>query len=259
MTIWEAIILGIIQGATEFLPVSSSGHLVLGQEFLGINLPGVTFEVALHLGTLASILLVYRDRIRRLVLGLVAGTSEAWRYLGLLAVASVPAAVVGVVFNEQVSGLFDQPHVVGLAFIATGLVLWSTRTPLRRGTAVNPPGIGSAVGIGLAQALAIIPGVSRSGSTVTAGLWSGVDPDEAAAFSFLMFIPVILGAALLEFNELTGGETGTAQMLLGTLAAALTGILAIKTFVAMLKQQSFHRFALYLWPLGAGFLLYLRR
>lgn len=259
MTIWEAIVLGMIQGVTEFLPVSSSGHLVLGQEFLGVNPTGVAFEVLLHLGTLASILLVYRERIARLISGLVARDGGSWRYLGLLAVASVPAGLVGVIFNDQVSALFDQPEVVGVAFLVTGLVLWSTRWPLGRGTATSEPGWGSSIAIGLAQAAAIIPGISRSGSTVTAGLWLGVDPDEAAAFSFLMFIPVILGASVLEVGHLADGGTGTAQMVLGTLAAALTGILAIKTFVAMLKQKSFHRFAYYLWPLGVLFLVYLSR
>jgi len=173
--------------------------------------------------------------------------------------ASIPAALVGVLLHDQVSALFDQPHVVGWAFIVTGLVLWSTRWPLGRGTATEPPHKGSGAAMGIAQAVAIIPGISRSGSTVTAGLWLGVDPDEAAAFSFLMFIPVILGAAVLELGNLSLEGTGTSQMLIGASVAALTGILAIKTFVAMLKQKSFHRFAYYLWPLGIFFLIYLSR
>lgn len=259
MTIWEAIILGIIQGATEFLPVSSSGHLVLGQRFLGVNPPGVTFEVVLHLGTLVSILLVYRQRIVRLLRGLWARDRDAWAYLGLLAAASIPAAVVGVFFNDQLSELYDRPAVVGWAFIITGFLLWSTRWPLGRGTATEPPGAASGLAMGLAQAFAIIPGISRSGSTVTAGLWLGVDADEAAAFSFLMFIPVILGAAVLELGGLTLEGAGGSHMILGALVAALTGILAIKTFVAMLKQKSFHWFAYYLWPLGILFLIYLSR
>ncbi len=270
MTIWEAIVLGIIQGATEFLPVSSSGHLVLGQELLGVNPAGVTFEVALHLGTLLSIVLVYRKRLMALVRGALAGEPGSWRYIGLLALASVPAAIVGVFFGDRVGALFDSPAVVGWAFLVTGLFLWSTRVPLRRGGATDAtgatsapgptgePGVAAAAGMGIAQAFALVPGISRSGSTVTTGLWMGIDPQEAAAFSFLMSIPAILGAALLEFGALEGG-VGSLQMTAGTVAAAVTGIVAIKTFVAMLKQRSFHRFAYYLWPLGVLFLWMLSR
>lgn len=259
MTSWEALVLGVIQGATEFLPVSSSGHLVMGQAVLGLEVPGVVFEVAVHVATLVSVLVVYRERIGRLLDGAVRGETEAWRYLALLAVATVPAAVVGVAFEDRVAALFDNPGVVGWALLVTGFVLWSTRRALAR----NPdavPGIGAALLIGLAQSFALVPGISRSGATVVTGLWLGVEAREAAAFSFLMAIPAIGGAAVLKAPELVSGGTGLSAggLAVAFVAAGVTGVLAIRTFVALLQRQAFHRFGLYCWAMGAAFLGYLR-
>jgi undecaprenyl-diphosphatase len=255
----EALILGIVQGATEFLPVSSSGHLVVGQRLLDIDLPGVGFEIAVHVGTLLSIFWVYRARIGGLAGGAIERKPAAWRELGLIALASVPAAVVGIGFEDAVARVFDTPAWAGVGFLVTGVVLWSTRTPMARGLDV-PIGPRIALLIGVAQAAAILPGISRSGSTVAAALWLGVAPVEAAAFSFLMALVAIGGAAVLSAPDLLGGGLGVSggTLLLGGLAAAATGIAAIHTFVALLRRQDFHRFALYLWPLGIAFLLYLR-
>jgi len=258
MTVWEALILGIVQGATEFLPVSSSGHLVIGQALMHIRIPGVAFEVAVHVATLLSVLLVYRSRVRALARGAMKGEKEAWRYLGLLFLATVPAAAVGLGAGDAIEALFDAPAVAGGALLVTGTFLWSTRWPLGR----NPkgkPGIRAALLMGLAQAFAILPGISRSGATVVMGLWLGIEAEEAAAFSFLMAVPAILGAAVLELPNLA--ETGTglqgAAVWVGGVGAAVTGVLAIRTFVAMLRRRSFHRFGPYCWLVGGAFLLYL--
>lgn len=259
MTTLESILLGIVQGATEFLPVSSSGHLVLGQALLGLDLPGVLFEVAVHIGTMVSIAWVYRTRIAGLAGGAIRRSGEAWREIGLVLLATIPAAAIGVGAGDTLERIFDDPTWAGFGFLVTGAVLWSTRAPMRAGRRVEiTPRI--ALLIGVAQAAALMPGISRSGSTVAAALWLGVPAVEAAAFSFLMALVAIAGAAVLSAPDLAAGTAGIpgGTILLGALAAGLTGIAAIHTFVALLRRQDFHRFALYLWPLGVVFLLYLR-
>lgn len=258
MSFLEALILGVLQGATEFLPVSSSGHLVMGQALMDIRIPGVAFEVAVHVATLVSVLLVYRKRVGTLMAGAFRGDKEAWRYGGFLVLATLPAAVVGVGLGDLIEGLFDTPAVAGGALLVTGTFLWTSRKALDRGPS-GRPGALVALFMGLAQAFAIIPGISRSGATVVAGLWLGVEAEEAAAFSFLMAVPAILGAAVMEAPELAnaGMEIGAQALFAGAVAAAVTGVLAIWVFVAMLRQRSFHRFGPYCWSVGALFLIYL--
>ena len=258
MSVWEAVFLGALQGATEFFPVSSSGHLVVGQTLLGLEIPGVQFEVAVHVATLISVLVVYRRRLIDLMYGTLRRDRDALRYVGLLALASLPAGIVGVFFLDPIQGLFESPFVTATALLVTGAILWSTRRALGRHVWRSPTW-GAALLIGFAQALALVPGISRSGTTVAVALWLGVTAEEAAAFSFLMAIPAIAGAALLELPELASqGLTlsGTA-LTAGSIVAAVTGILAIKGFVALLARKTFHRFAIYCWALGATFLFYL--
>ena len=258
MNVWEAVFLGALQGATEFFPVSSSGHLVVGQTLLGLEIPGVQFEVAVHVATLISVLVVYRRRLIDLLYGTLRRDRDALRYVGLLALATLPAGIVGVFFLDPIQGLFESPFVTAAALLVTGAILWSTRRALGRDVWKSPTW-SAALLIGFAQAFALVPGISRSGTTVAMALWLGVTAEEAAAFSFLMAIPVIAGAALLELPELASqGLTlsGTA-LTAGSIVAAVTGILAIKGFVALLARKTFHRFAIYCWALGATFLFYL--
>ncbi len=274
MSVWEAVFLGVLQGATEFFPVSSSGHLVVGQTLLGLEIQGVQFVVAVHVATLISVLVMYRSRLIELLYGALRRDGDAWRYVGLLALATLPAAIVGVLLVDTIEGLFESPFVPATAFLVTGGILWSTRRVPgraelgREGSSGGrelgredrkKPGWGAALLIGFAQAFALVPGISRSGTTVVMALWLGVAAEEAAAFSFLMAIPVIAGAALLQMPDLTSqGLTlsGTA-LAAGSIVAAVTGILAIKGFVALLVRRAFHRFAIYCWALGAAFLVYL--
>ena len=274
MSFWEAVLLGALQGATEFFPVSSSGHLVVGQTLLGLEIQGVQFVVAVHVATLISVLVMYRGRLIELLYGALRRDGDAWRYLGLLALATLPAAIVGVLFVDTIEVLFESPFVPATAFLVTGAILWSTRRVFgpaelgREGSSGGgelgradrkKPGWGAALLIGFAQAFALVPGISRSGTTVVMALWLGVAAEEAAAFSFLMAIPAIAGAALLQMPDLASqGLTisGTA-LAAGSIVAAITGILAIKGFVALLVRRAFHRFAIYCWALGAAFLVYL--
>lgn len=257
MSVWEALILGIVQGATEFLPVSSSGHLVLTQRLLGIEIEGVLFEVVVHVGTLVSVIMVYRERIANLIRGAVAGSRDAWRYIGLLVLATIPATVVGLLWKDAIEALFDDPAVPGFALLVTGLILITAKWAVHRGED-SEPGPLSAFLIGVAQAFALIPGISRSGSTVVAALWLKMDAREAAAFAFLMAIPAIAGAAVLQIPDIgTGTGLGAAPLLVGGIASAITGVLAIRTFVALLARKSFHWFAPYCWAVGAAYLAWL--
>jgi len=257
MTLWEAIVLGIVQGATEFLPVSSSGHLVIVQALMGLQLPGVFFEICVHVGTLVSVLMVYRSRIASLAGGVVSRDREALEYVGLLAVATVPAGLLGVLGKDAVEALFDEPAAPGIALLVTGTFLWTSRKALRRAVLERPTWV-MAVLIGCAQAVALVPGISRSGATVVAALWLGMKAREAAAFSFLMAVPTIAGAAVLQLGDVQGGiGIATAPLLAGSLVAAATGVLAIRTFVALLARESFHYFAPYCWAVGAAYLIYL--
>ncbi len=258
MNLFDAFLLGLIQGITEFLPVSSSGHLVMGQTLLDIQIPGVAFEVAVHVATLFSVLLVFRKRVADLVMGAIRLDPESWRYLGLLAVATLPAVAVGLGARDLMEGLFDVPEVAAVALLVTGGFLWTARGAMARDPK-GKPGLRTAILMGLAQAFAIIPGISRSGATVVAGLWLGVEAEEAATFSFLMAVPAILGAAVLQFPELGVDVGGPAAgpLILGSSVAAVAGVLAIWAFVAMLRRKSFHRFGPYCWGVGGLFLLYL--
>ena len=257
MAWWEAFVLGVVQGATEFLPVSSSGHLVVVQTVLGIDQDGILFEVVVHVATLLSILLVYRKRITDLVRRMGARDGEAWRYVGLVALATLPIVVVGGLFKAPVEALFDDPVTPGVALLVTGAFLWTTRRALKRGGRPRPTVLGALL-IGAVQAFALVPGISRSGATVVVALWLGVHAGEAAAFSFLMAVPAIAGAMVLMIPDLsTGAGPGLVPLLLGGVAAAVTGVLAIKTFVAMLARKSFFWFAPYCWGVGALYLSYL--
>jgi undecaprenyl-diphosphatase len=258
VTLWEAFLLGVVQGATEFLPVSSSGHLVMAETVLGVNESGVLFEVTVHVATLVSILLVYRTRVLDLVKGAFARDRTSLRYIGLLVVATVPAAVIGVLWKDPIEALFETPAAPAVALLVTGAFLWSSRHVMAAATGTIP-GWGAALLIGLAQAFALVPGISRSGATVVTALWLGIEAREAAAFSFLMAVPAISGAAVLQIPDLAAAASGLAwpALAVGAVTAGVAGVLAIRTFVAMLARRSFYLFAPYCWTVAAVFLLYL--
>ncbi|MBN1433555.1 undecaprenyl-diphosphate phosphatase, partial [Candidatus Fermentibacterales bacterium] len=212
----EAAALGALQGLTEFLPVSSSGHLVLGRAMLGIPPGGVTFEVVVHLGTMAAILMVFGRDLLSLLSGAARLEATSLRMLGVLAAASVPAALAGLLLRSSIEGLFGSPVLVSVMLLVTGTLLWITRFAPRADVPIAPradvpapgpahgecsPGFSRGLAIGVAQAVAIIPGISRSGATIAAGLMVGVERRAAAEFSFLLAIPAIAGAALLDLPE----------------------------------------------------------
>ncbi len=256
MSVLEALLLGIVQGLTEFLPVSSSGHLVLGQALLGIDAPGVAFEVVLHLATLVAVLWVYRRRIGELLAGMLRGTPDAWRYVGLIVIASLPAAFFGYFGRGMFEHAFGVPVLAASMLLVSGFLAFTVRYTATAARDPQPDARGS-LWVGIAQAAAILPGVSRSGATVAMGAWLGVEVVRMAEFSFLMSVPAILGAGLLQLEQLSSGPPVAPPLTLavGFVAAAAAGVLAIRLFVHMLRARTFHRFAWYCWAAGAAYLI----
>ncbi|MEN8180934.1 MAG: undecaprenyl-diphosphate phosphatase [Myxococcota bacterium] len=251
-----AAFLGLVQGVTEFLPVSSSGHLVLAEELLGVREEGILFEVAVHVATLVAVVIFYRRRIGALVGGALRGRPEALVYGAKLALATLPAVVLVLGAGDFLTSLYQQPLAVGMALLATGLMLITTRRTLPE--AHDPaPGYGAAVLIGCAQAIAIVPGISRSGATVCLALALGVAPAAAAEFSFLMSVIAILGALVLQLPDLQAVSPGAwFDLSVGGFTALVSGLASLWLFVRLLEARSFHRFAYYVWATGAAVIVW---
>lgn len=275
-TWWQGLFLGLVQGLTEFLPISSSGHLVLAEELVGFRPQGVFFEVMVHVATLLSVIFAYRVRIASLTRGLFSGGGDAWRYVAMLALASVPAALAGIFLKDYFERSFHSLPALSWQFFVTAGLLWSTKwaPQLRVGklqvtgssqlTTPNSqlvcPSPLQAVMLGLAQAFAIIPGISRSGATIAAGLWMGLPAVAAAEFSFLMSIIVIAGSGALEARHLGSGSQMVTPGLIAAFAAAMiSGLFAIYFLVALLRRGKFHRFAPYCAAVGLLCLLWFVR
>ena len=243
----QAVLLGILQGLTEFLPVSSSGHLVLARRLFGSSVESpVALDVMLHVGTLLAVLGYFRADLLRLLLSLGGGDSPERRQVGLLALATLPIVVVGLLFAEQVEAAFSSPAVVGLCLLITACMLaWASRLPAgsKGADAMRPL---DALVIGALQAVAVLPGISRAGATVTAGLGRGLDRDLAARFAFLLSIPAILGAVVFKLDELVHLlDTSFAPVLAGVAASAVTGWLAIAIMMRVIRRGRLLPFALY--------------
>lgn len=254
MNLLYAILLGVLQGATEFLPVSSSGHLILAEHFLGFSEGGLAFDVALHLGTLAAILVYFRSDFLLMAAALLPGRgSDAEgalhrRLFFFLALATVPGALFGLVLEKSAETLFRSPILVATTMAGVGLLLlWAERAG-RRSRDIRSLTLTDALLIGLSQALAVVPGVSRSGITMTTGLFLGLNREAAARFSFLLSAPIIFGAGLHSLPKIIrqgtdGGEGGL--YLAGFLAAALSGYAVIAWLLKFVRTRSFDIFAYY--------------
>jgi len=264
----DAVILGIVQGLTEFLPVSSSGHLVIAERVLGIQSADLSFPVAIHIGTLVAVLVYFRRRITAIVTACADNFSDRrsreasashLNHDGLMVlfvlIASIPAGVIGVLFKDRIEMAFAAPFAAALCLMVTGLWLLATG-PIRPGT--RPVGWWRAWWIGVAQAVAIIPGISRSGSTIATGMMLGVEPSKAAEFSFLLSIPAVLGATLLSIPDaLRAGQFGPAHFV-GLVVAALTGYLALRLVIATIRRGRFAWFGVYCLLAGGAAAIWLR-
>jgi len=247
---WQGLILGLVQGLTEFLPISSSGHLVLAEKLVGFAPQGVFFEVMVHLATLLSVLIAYRRRIMELVEGLFAGQRASFTYAGLLLIASIPAGVAGIALRDYFERTFHSPVDLAWQFLVTAVLLWSTKWAAER-TRGAPITIGRSLIIGIGQAVAIIPAISRSATTIVAALWTGVTPTAAAEFSFLMSIIVIGGSGILEARHIPPGlHLASSGLIWAFFAAMISGVIAIRLLVALLRSSRFHLFAPYCAAVG---------
>lgn len=264
-TVLQALFMGIVQGLTEFLPVSSSGHLVVVPFLLGWNDPflnSLAFSVMLHLGSLVALLVYFRDDWARLIpAGLAAVRDRSFRHdpdrrlAGLLVASTIPAALAGLVFNDLIEDQFRQVGLVAVMLVVGGAILFVADRVGRRSRAIADITFPVAIGIGAAQALALIPGISRSGISISAGRLAGLDREAAARFAFLMATPITAGAGLFEARKLLTGESGVQAalepMLVGMIAALLSGLAAIHFMLRYLRTRSLDVFVWYRFVLAA--------
>ncbi len=259
MSVFEAIFLGVIQGLTEFIPVSSSGHLILAHNWLGVSETGMAFDIALHIGTLGALLVYFAKDISRLLRGsLVPGQDR--RLVGLLALATLPAVVAGILLEDLAQSSFRSVGLVAFNLIAVALLMLVAERIALRKTKLTEINTTQALIVGAAQALALIPGVSRSGSTITAGLFAGLNRVAATRFAFLLAIPITFGAILkvmFEPDSLTALQNDTSLFAVGVLASLVSGLFAINFLLKFLQKRSLAIFAYYRIALGMVVLLFL--
>ncbi|NOX58612.1 MAG: undecaprenyl-diphosphate phosphatase [Planctomycetes bacterium] len=270
----QAIILGVVQGLTEFLPISSSGHLALGAHWFGLepeSRPMLVFNIGVHLGTVVAVAAVFARKFLAYFSRLIAETKPnyegrriAWKIAALGVVASVPTAIIGLCFKDELEQAFDNRLGIGIALIATGTLLWITGKIPRPKRGWRRFGWWRALVIGLGQGIAIMPGVSRSGTTISIAMFCGLKRQWAGEFSFFIAIPAICGAALLSILDvikdpaMSLSSSITGPLVAGTLVAAITGYFALRVLLASLRSAKFHYFSYYCWMLGLIVITFMR-
>lgn len=266
MEILYAITLGIIQGLTEFLPVSSSGHLVLLQNIFGMTEPELLLNIWLHVGTLMAVLVVFFRDILSILNTLIkfpglyrkhngfAGMfkkNQDVRLVGLILFGSIPTGILGLLFHEMAETIFASVQIVGIMLLITGTLLWLTRWATVQGKPLSRMKVSDALVVGLSQGLAILPGISRSGATISTALFLGIDRELAGRFSFLLCIPAILGALMVSVKSSAAYSTIPATgIFAGTVAAGITGFFALKILLKLVRKGRFYYFSPYCWLLG---------
>jgi undecaprenyl-diphosphatase len=265
MSTLEAVLLGMIQGLTEFLPVSSSGHLVVFQNLLGFREPELLLDSSLHLGTLAAVCLYFRVDLKEMVRDSW-GFLKRWSgrevrfqdikktpYAGLalaVVVGTLPTALIGILFRSSIEKLFGSMSFAGVMLLCTGAILLFSRWISHERTGVKAPGIMSALLVGTAQGIAILPGISRSGTTIVCGMACGLSRELAARFSFVLSIPAIMGALVLQWSAVGSERVGLLPLIMGFAAAAVVGMLALKCLMALVRRGNLFYFAPYCLLLG---------
>jgi undecaprenyl-diphosphatase len=268
---WEAVLLGVVQGATEYLPVSSSGHLVIAQWLVGLREPVLFFDVALHVATLLAVVVYYRRDLAVLARDLVGGGRElaggrgwtavqeerpGFRLAWLIAVGTLPTAVLGLAFEDTFEALFGSVQAVGAMLLVTAGVLALTRWARPPSRDLQQMGIVDALLVGTAQGLAITPGISRSGATIAVALLLGVERETAARYSFLLAVPSILGALLLELAKGDPGQVAEGPLAAGFVAAAVTGYACLAALVWLVKRGRLAWFTPYCLAVGLAALVF---
>jgi len=263
MTIFQALIFGAVQGLTEFLPISSTAHLVLLPWFMGWPDPGLAFDVALHVGTLVALLIYFRAEWIALIgagLGILRGRTQSpdARMAWMIVVATIPGAFFGALFEDKVETAFRAPQLIALMLIVMALVLVAAEMLGHRKKSLDDISWSDAIVVGMAQACAIVPGVSRSGSTITAGLFLGMKRDAAARFSFYLSAPIIAGAIASQTLHILKSGFGTVQMtsfVVGIVSSGVIGYLAIAFLMRYLQTHNTYLFVFYRILLGIVVLL----
>jgi undecaprenyl-diphosphatase len=261
MSFFSAAILGLIQGFTEFLPVSSSGHLVIAQSLLGFDQPPLLFDVMVHGGTLVAVLIYFRKDIAMILNGITkpnaaqtdhhSRRNEGRWFAILVIVGTIPAVIVGAVFKDFLESLFAAPIIVGFMLWITATILFLADRRVRRQKSISDTTLLDAILVGIAQAIAIIPGISRSGFTISMGIFRKMTSDTAARFSFILSIPAIIGAIILQALDVQQLSMDVFWMyLIGTLFAAVSGYLSIALLIRMVKAFKLRAFSIYLWIVG---------
>ena len=258
MFIIKSVILGIIQGLTEFLPVSSSGHLVLANHFLGFDLQDITFEIMLHLGTLLSVVIFFRKDIYSLLSSLVAINEKTERRINdrrviwFLLIGTLVTGILGFMMKSAVEKIFYQPLFAASMLIVTGIIVYASDLIAPKHLEIHQTGVKRSIIIGISQAFAILPGISRSGTTIATSLFVGLKRVDAARFSFLLSIPAILGAALFELPKFRAIERQFLPgYLLGSIAAFISGYLVISLLMNLIKNRKLKIFSYYVWTVAA--------
>jgi undecaprenyl-diphosphatase len=261
------ILLGLIQGLSEFFPISSSGHLVIAKYLLKIDLPGAAFEAFLHFGTILAVIVLFNHEIKEIIFSFM-GSMRAMsqgkkiknifkddpfsKFAWFLIISTIPAAIIGFCFSDYFEALFDKPVITSLMLSVTGTIIW-IGSRLYKGGDKNISDINGmdAIFVGFAQTIAIIPGISRSGMTVLAGLSKGFSRDFAARYSFILSVPIILGATLFKMKEIIFLDIKFSMMLLSGIAAFASSYGAMKIFLGILKRGKIYYFSYYLWIISA--------
>lgn len=266
------VLLGLIQGLTEFFPVSSSGHLVIAKHFLKINLPGAAFEAFVHFGTVVAVIILFRKEIKLLVISFfdsiyklfqgekilnIFKNDSSSKLAWFLVISTLPAAIIGYTFSSYFEILFSKPIIASLMLTITGTLLWFGNKNFPGGSKnISEINFKDAIFIGLAQAVAIIPGISRSGLTVIAGLSRNLDREFAAKYSFILSVPLILGASMFKMRELSSLNIDSSILILSGLVAAISSYGAMKIFISLLKNRKIFFFSYYLWIIS-GLTIYI--
>lgn len=260
MTVLEAAVLGIVQGLTEFVPISSSAHLVLVPAIMGWETPPVAFVVLLHAGTLVGVIIYFARDLARLIQGLFRPGAQR-QLAGYLAIGTLPAGAVGVAFEEQISRIFDHPRLTAALLIGTAAVLFISELRVRRekpksdqsadvsalAHSLNPA---KSFAVGVAQAIAILPGLSRSGLTIGAGLTVHLTRIQAARFSFLLSIPILAGTSIFEILDIAALDVGMNVLLTGFVVSLISGFVAVSAMIGYLQRRGLYPFAAYCCVVG---------
>ena len=264
MDIFQAIIIGLVQGLTEFLPVSSSAHLIFAQQALGLSDVGLAFDVLMHVGTLVAVIVYFFNDIVNMIKGFLLSLvdlkngnfmgeikKDPYKKLAWLTIlATIPVGVVGVLFNDIIESMFKGLTIPAFLLLVTGCLLYASQRMNSGRIDVRNMTIKEALIMGCGQALAVLPGLSRSGTTIAAGLFAGLDKEFAAKFSFILSIPAILGAAVFQLKDLSGGSVEIGACIAGFVVAVISGYLAISVLLKIVREKSLDIFAYYCWIVG---------